>query len=79
MTHLLYGRGRHVDRLVMGRQGLLVVLVRAKVPGGRGAPEDVDLGLVIHLQLPVLGVTTELLTMLRVLGKNIQVLAECLP
>ena len=77
--HLLHWRRGHVDCLVMRLQRLLVMLVRGQVSGGRGAPEDVDLGLVIHLKLPVLGITTKLLTMLQVLGKNSQVLMECLP
>ena len=77
--HLLHWRRGHVDCLVMRLQRLLVMLVRRQVSGGRGAPEDVDLGLVIHLKLPVLGITTKLLTMLQVLGKNSQVLMECLP
>ena len=79
-SHLLYRRRRHVDCLVMGLQRLLMMcLVRPQVPGGRGSPEDVDLGLVIHLKLPVLGITTKLLTMLQVLDKNSQVPTECLP
>ena len=77
--HLLHWRRGHVDCLVMRLQRLLVMLVRRQVSRGRGAPEDVDLGLVIHLKLPVLGITTKLLTMLQVLGKNSQVLMECLP
>lgn len=78
--HLLHRRRRHVDCLVMRLQRLLVMrLVRPEVPGGGGSPEDVDLGLVIHLKLPVLGITTKLLTMLQVLDKNIQVPTECLP
>ena len=80
LPHLLYRRRRHVDCLVMGLQRLLMVsLVRPQMPRGRGSPEDVDLGLVIHLKLPVLGITTKLLTMLQVLDKNIQVPTECLP
>ena len=64
----------------MGLQRLLMVcLVSPQMPRGRGSPEDVDLGLVIHLKLPVLGITTKLLTMLQVLDKNIQVPTECLP
>ena len=65
----------------MGQRLLVMSLVRAQVPGGGGCgpPEDVDLGLVIHLKLPVLGITTKLLTMLQVLDKNIRVLIECLP
>ena len=63
----------------MRLQRLLVMLIRSQVTGGRGTSEDVDLGLVIHLKLPVLGITTKLLTMLQVLGKNSQVLMECLP
>ena len=34
----------------------------------RGVPENVDLGLMICLKVPVLGIKTKLLAMLQVLG-----------
>ena len=54
----------------------LVILVR-----DRGAPENVDLGLMICLKVPVLRIKTKLLATLQVLGlgNNSQVIMECLP
>ena len=62
--------GRHVDRLVMmvlgGGERLLlevpgVTVQRAPSRGRVVAGEDVDLSVVVHLQLPVLRVVSQLL------------------